>query len=60
MTKSLLADLIKLARVGANTLGQTAHPQTMVQVWTVIGQAETELAQPEPVLEQPLTNDKVN
>ena len=40
MNINLLTDLIRLARLGANTLGQSAVPETMKQVWNVIGEAE--------------------
>lgn len=40
MNINLLADLIRLARVGANTLGQNASPATMEVAWHVIGEAE--------------------
>lgn len=59
ITKPQLTDLIRLARIGANTLGQTAQPQTMAQVWTIIGLAESDLALPETPVEQPAAADKV-
>ena len=40
MNINLLADLSRLARLGANALGQSAGSETMKQVWTVIGEAE--------------------
>lgn len=40
MNISLLTDLIRLARLGANALGQSANPETMKQVWAVISEAE--------------------
>jgi hypothetical protein len=40
MNINLLTDLTRLARLGANALGQSAGPETMKQVWTVIGEAE--------------------
>ena len=60
MTPPQLSDLLRLARVGCNALGQTANPQTMVQAWTIIGQAESELeqaAKAEPVPASPQVNE---
>jgi len=57
MTKSELTDLVRLARVGANALGQSANPQTMLQAWSIIANVETELSKPDPVPASPIVNE---
>jgi hypothetical protein len=58
MTPPQLTDLIRLARVGCNALGQSANPQTMVQAWSIIGEAEQELAKMnEPIIASHKVND---
>ena len=59
MTKSQLTDILRLARVGANILGQNSKAENMVQVWSTIAAAESELAQPETPVEQPAEPHKV-
>lgn len=53
ITKSQLADLIKLARVGAVTIGERTPSAMMVKAWNVIAETEQILLQPEPH-DQPL------
>lgn len=43
MNHNLLTDLVRIARVGANALGQTASPETMQQVWGVIAEGEKQV-----------------
>jgi hypothetical protein len=43
MNHNLLTDLVRIARVGANALGQTASPETMQQVWAVIAEGEKQV-----------------
>jgi hypothetical protein len=45
MNTNLLTDLTRIARVGANALGQSSAPATMQQVWGVLAEAEKLLAE---------------
>lgn len=54
MTINLLTDLTRLARVAANTLGQSATPETMQQVWGVISEGEKVLAELKSEADKPL------
>jgi hypothetical protein len=51
MNKDLLINLIKLSRVGANSLGASQSPQSMIDVWSVISEAEKLLQPPLPSTE---------
>ena len=44
MNTNLITDLTRIARAGANALGQSSSPGVMVQVWNVIAEAEKILA----------------
>lgn len=44
MNTNSLLELGRLARVGANSLGQSATPETMQKVWSIIGEAEAEIS----------------
>lgn len=51
MNKDLIINLTKLARVGANALGASQSPQSMIDVWSVINEAEKLLQAPLPSTE---------
>lgn len=56
MNKDLLINLIRLSRVGANALGATQTPQSMLDIWSVIAQAEKHLQ--ETQADKPLPSEQ--